>query len=93
MISSGESEDYGLTEADNCTFLLKAVSDYTNTPLKECENYYLYDLLLYYRSAIIEKLLQSEEGRNILKDFKRLNMEEDSDGVEALREMFGDRLG
>lgn len=64
----------------------RTVSKYTGMSFKELDDLYCDEFLLYYRNAIIEQLMQSEEGRVVLREFKMSQL----NGDEALDEL--DRL-
>lgn len=74
------------TEYDNYSFMYRVVSKYTGMDFKQLDELYCDEFLLHYRNAIIEQLMQSEEGIEILREFKYSQIDAD----EALDEL--DRL-
>lgn len=55
---------------------------------KEIDDLYCDDFLLFYRNAVIESLMQSKEGQEILKEFRYANLDED-DALDRLDELVG----
>lgn len=66
--------------------MYSTVSKYTRMSFKELDNLGCDEFLLYYRNAIIEILMQSKEGREVLREFSYSQL----DGDEALDRL--DRL-
>lgn len=66
--------------------MYRTVSKYTGMSFRELDDLDCDEFLLHYRNAIIEILMQSEEGREVLREFKMSQL----DGDEALDEL--DRL-
>lgn len=66
--------------------MYRMVRNYTGLSFAELDELYCDDFLLFYRNAIVESLMQSKEGREILSEFKYSQL----DGDEALDRL--DRL-
>lgn len=75
-------------------FMYKTVCEFYHgsLSLREAENMPCDEFMLTYRNAIVGKLMQTEQGREDIKRYYRLNMEEGAEDENALRELFGDRL-
>ena len=68
--------------------MYRTVSSYTGMNFKEIDDLYCDDFLLFYRNAVIESLMQSKEGQEILKEFRYANLEED-EALDRLDELVG----
>lgn len=68
--------------------MYRTVSSYTGMNFKEIDDLYCDDFLLFYRNAVIESLMQSKEGQEILKEFRYANLDED-DALDRLDELVG----
>lgn len=68
--------------------MYRTVSSYTGMSFKEIDNLYCDDFLLFYRNAVIESLMQSKEGQEILKEFRYANLDED-DALDRLDRLIG----
>ena len=68
--------------------MYRAVSKYTGMSFRELDDLACDEFLLHYRNAIIEQLMQSEEGREILREFKMSQLDED-EALEALDRLIG----
>ena len=84
------------TQDDTYMHMYKIVCEYYNgaLSLKEAENMACDEFMLTYRNAIVDKLMQTEEGRTDIKRYYRLSMqdEEESKDESALSILFGDKV-
>lgn len=75
-------------------FMYKTVLEFYHggLTLREAEDMLCDEFMLTYRNAIVEKLMQTEQGREDIKRYYRLTMDEEAEDEDALKELFGDRL-
>lgn len=75
------------TEDDNYISMYALVCNYLNCSFVEANQLPCDLFMLSYRNAIIEKMMQSEEGMEKLKKYNRLN--QTTPNMERLKERFG----
>lgn len=68
--------------------MYSTVSKYTSLSFKELDDLYCDEFLLYYRNAIIEILMQSKEGREVLREFSYSQLDED-EALDRLDKLMG----
>ena len=69
--------------------MYRTVSSYTGMNFRELDELYCDDFLLFYRNAIVEFLMQSKEGREVLSEFRYRDLDEDEalDRLDRLMEL------
>lgn len=72
--------------------MFNKVSEYTRSSLVEVKELPCDEFMLYFRCAIIDDLIKSEEGREILQDWKRDTVNEEEDGVSELTSLLGEEV-
>lgn len=62
-------------------FMYKTVVEFYHggLTLREAENMYCDEFILTYRNAIVEKLMQTEQGREDIKRYYRLTLEDEEE--------------
>lgn len=68
------------------------VCEYAHISLTEAKNLPGDEFMLYFRNSIIQQLMKSEEGRELLGDWKRDLVDEDENGVDDLQSMLGEEV-
>lgn len=72
--------------------MFNKVSEYTRSSLGEVKELPCDEFMLYFRCVIIDDLMKSEEGREILQDWKRDTVNEEEDGVSELTSLLGEEV-
>lgn len=68
------------------------VCEYAHISLIEAKELQADEFMLYFRNSIIQQLMKSEEGRELLIDWKRDLVDEDENGVDDLQSMLGEEV-
>lgn len=72
--------------------MLHKVSEYARMSIIEAKELPCDEFMLYFRCTVIDSLMQSEQGMEVLEDWKRDLVDCEENGVDELSSLLGEEV-